>query len=115
MVVEIYLPNYVKHIAKDFSVIVNPIENIDYEDFENNNLEKFNNMSPQIIASDVINNEKFIVYGDKCKFHWMVFAKRLDIDVEPNKEDVIVKGDGPYTYLEKKIKQNNFEPYCCKR
>jgi hypothetical protein len=28
-----------------------------------------------------------------------VFGKRLDIDVEPNKEDVIVDGNGPYKWI----------------
>jgi hypothetical protein len=100
--VEIVLPEYVKHIAKDFTVIVTPICNIDYDSFENNDIEYIKNTkTPEVIASEIQNNEKFFVAGDKCKFNWFVVGKRLNIQVEPNKKDVTVKGDGPYTYIEK--------------
>jgi hypothetical protein len=98
--VEISLPSYAKHIAKDFTVIAIPISDIDLDTFENNDMS--NIKAPIIIASEVQDNEKFFVGGDRCKFNWLVIGKRLDIQVEPNKGDVIVKGDGPYTYLEKK-------------
>jgi len=110
--IEIFLPDYVKYIAKEFNVIVTPIYDIDLpEDFcdENpkiieileilENMKNKKNIQKQIIASNVINGEKFIVYGDKCSFNWIVYGKRHDIVVEPRKGDVILKGDGPYTYL----------------
>ena len=109
--VEVFLPDYVKHIARDFNVIVTPIYDLDLqEDFCDEHpkiteiIKNIKNMKKQIIASNVINGEKFIVYGDKCSFNWVVYGKRHNIVVEPNKADVILKGDGPYTYLEPKQK-----------
>jgi len=106
---EIYLPDYVKYIARDFNVIVTPIYDFELpEDFCDEhpkitemleNMNSLKTVKKQIIASNVINGEKFIVYGDKCSFNWVVYGKRHDIVVEPRKTDVILKGDGPYTYL----------------
>ena len=45
-----------------------------------------------------IKDNKFNVYGDNGSFYWLVHGKRLDLDVEPNKKDIIIKGDGPYLY-----------------
>ena len=46
----------------------------------------------------VINN-KFTVYGESGEFDWVVFGKRGDINVEPERSTVSVKGDGPYKYI----------------
>ena len=46
-----------------------------------------------------IENNKFTVYGEPGEFYWTVIGKRLNINVEPNRDSVVVKGDGPYTYL----------------
>ena len=47
----------------------------------------------------------FFVYSDnphsRQKFDWQVTAVRADVellDVEPLKSEILVKGDGPYTY-----------------
>ncbi len=32
------------------------------------------------------------------EFNWIVYKKRSDINVEPNKSDVPIYGDGPYKY-----------------
>ena len=53
---------------------------------------------PNVVASEVLYNS-FFVFGNPCKFHWVVYGKRKNIEVEPLKENVILKGDGPYTYL----------------
>ena len=44
---------------------------------------------------------KFRVYSDKnnIKFYWIVYGKRNEIEVEPNKTDVNVKGNGPYKWI----------------
>ena len=89
------LPNYVKSFAYGYTVSLTP--------------KSYN--GPNIFhlsATDVIDG-KFTVYRlpllgketleQKCRFDWMVMAKRGDINVEPYKKDVIVKGDGPYKYI----------------
>lgn len=83
--VEISLPEYVKSLAKDFTVHLTPI----YEGVER---------GTSLMASKV-KNGKFTVYGDKGGFSWVVYGKRGDVDVEPRKESVNVKGDGPYKYI----------------
>jgi len=63
------------------------------------NMNSLKTVKKQIIASNVINGVKFIVYGDKCSFNWVVYGWCYDIGVEPRKTDAILNGDGPYTYL----------------
>jgi len=46
-----------------------------------------------------VKNNKFTVYGDKGPFSWVVYGKRGSIEVEPSKDSVKVKGDGPYKYI----------------
>jgi hypothetical protein len=46
-----------------------------------------------------VKDNKFTVYGENCEFFWSVFGKRLSLNVEPNKKDVLVKGDGPYKWI----------------
>jgi hypothetical protein len=50
-------------------------------------------------ASTVVNN-KFEVHGDNGRFYWHVYGKRGDINVEPIKANVNVKGFGPYKFME---------------
>ena len=84
---EIELPEYVKTLATDFTVYVTHEfdEEIDTE--------------PKIYAASKIVNNKFKIYGPKGKASWLVFGKRGDINVEPLKSSVNVKGDGPYKYI----------------
>ena len=51
-----------------------------------------------VLVSEVENN-KFTVFGTNRKFYWHVHGKRLDIDVEPDKDKCDVKGDGPYKWI----------------
>ena len=81
--VDIELPNYVEKFAFDFTVNINPI---------------YNGKIITLNSSEIENN-KFRVYGENSKFHWIVYGKRYDIIVEPNKTDVVVKGEGPYLYI----------------
>lgn len=80
--VDISLPEYTK-IFTDFSIHVTPIGK------DNKN----------VYSVSEVQDGKFSVYGNNGKFFWNVFAKRLDIQVEPSKSDVVVKGNGPYTYV----------------
>jgi hypothetical protein len=81
--VTIELPYYVDKFATDFTVQITPIYN-----------GKIN-----ILNASELSNNLFTVYGDNCKFYWSVYGKRRDIDVEPLKSEVDVKGNGPYLYI----------------
>jgi hypothetical protein len=52
----------------------------------------------QLYTSEVENN-CFTIYGNNCKFFWLVQGKRHDIEVEPLKSKVEVKGTGPYRWI----------------
>ena len=78
--VEITLPEYAKNFY-NFTIQITPINSrINYG------------------VSDV-EYGKFKVFGYNGKFFWTAQATRQEIEVEPSKSDVIVKGDGPYTYI----------------
>ena len=81
--VEIELPHYVSTLAYDFTLNLTPI-------FDS---------KIHILNAGKIENNKFTVYGDNCEFYWTVFGKRFDINIEPYKNTVNVKGDGPYLYI----------------
>lgn len=80
---EIDLPHYVNSLAYDFTVQITPI---------------YSGEIVTLNASEV-ENGRFYVYGKNTKFHWTVYGKRYDIEVEPNKGSVEIKGDGPYLYI----------------
>jgi hypothetical protein len=81
--VEIELPNYVSTLAYEFTVNLTPV----YDG------------KLHLLSTSLVENNKFNVYGDNCFFFWTVYGKRFDIDVEPIKTQVTVKGDGPYLHL----------------
>ena len=82
--VTIELPDYVKNIATELTIQITPI-------YDGKTIKTFN-------VSEVEDN-KFTVYGPNGKFYWIVHGKRLSISVEPLKEEVNVKGDGPYKWI----------------
>ena len=84
---EIELPEYVKTLATDFNVYVT------------HELDEEIDTEPKIYAATKIVNNKFKIYGPNGKASWLVFGKRGDINVEPLKLSVNVKGDGPYKYI----------------
>lgn len=81
--VEIQLPPYVEKLARDFTVQITPI----YKD------------KIVTLNSSEVENNAFKVYGENSKFHWHAHGIRQDINVEPDKSSVNVKGDGPYLYI----------------
>ena len=81
--VEVVLPHYVEKLAYGFTVQVTPI---------------YSNKIVTLNSSEVENNA-FKVYGENAKFHWVVYGSRQEVNVEPNKADVNVKGNGPYLYI----------------
>jgi hypothetical protein len=79
----ITLPYYVDSFATDFTVTVTPIYN----------------GTLRLLNCSKVKDNYFTVYGSEGEFDWSVFGKRADINVEPYKNAVVVKGDGPYKYL----------------
>jgi len=85
---EISLPDYVDALATDFTVHVTPMYDDEHEP-------RFT----ALCASDAVNG-KFTVCGkEPGPFSWVVYGKRSNVEVEPNKSDVTLHGDGPYTWL----------------
>jgi hypothetical protein len=87
--VEIELPEYAKHIGKNFTIQLTEIYS-GPESTEN-----------KLKTTEVVDG-KFTVYGSNGSFYWLVHAERNEIVVEPHKEDYELRGDGPYTYITKK-------------
>jgi hypothetical protein len=81
---KIILPYYVNNLATDFTVQLTPI-------YSGAKIEQLN--------TSEITNGYFTVYGSNCKFYWLVHGKRADIQVEPDKDSVIINGDGPYKWI----------------
>jgi hypothetical protein len=82
--VNILLPDYVDALATEFTIQITPI-------YCGKKIE-------QLYTSEVENNS-FYVYGENCKFFWLVQGKRDDIQVEPLKSNVELKGSGPYKWI----------------
>ena len=89
----ITLPSYVCKFAKDFTVNLQTF--CKYND-------KIDDILNTTLTHSNIENNTFTVFGKSCNFSYIVFGKRDEIDVEPDKSKYELKGDGPYTYLEKK-------------
>ena len=82
--IAIKLPDYVEKLASNFTIQITPI---------------YNGSIVVLNVGEVINNV-FLVYGENCKFYWSVYGKRLEItNIEPNKNEVSVKGSGPYLWI----------------
>jgi hypothetical protein len=83
--VAIELPDYVDKLATNLTVHLTPI----YDG---------NIYKPQYFATEVSAN-KFLVHGVNGAFYWTVYGQRLSFIVEPDKNEVEIKGDGPYKWL----------------
>lgn len=80
----IKLPDYVEKLASNFTIQITPIYN----------------GSIVVLNVGEVRNNNFLVYGENCKFYWSVYGKRLEItNIEPNKNEVSVKGSGPYLWI----------------
>ena len=51
-------------------------------------------------ASEVDESGSFTVHGENGKFSWVAIGKRGDVNPEPYKNEIVVKGDGPYRWIE---------------
>jgi hypothetical protein len=80
----IQLPKYVVSLATNFTIHLS----------KKYNYECNNNLS----FSDIDENGEFIVYGTNCEFHWIVYGERKTLIVEPDKDTIIIEGNGPYKW-----------------
>ena len=83
--VTVNLPDYIPGWAYDFTITVTGI----YD----GKLKLYN-------ASEVDESGAFTVYGENGKFNWIAIGKRGDINAEPYKNEIVIKGDGPYKWVE---------------
>ena len=89
--VGITLPAYVKNLATELTVHLTPVLNDD--DIEDE--------TPLNIRSTRVRDNGFTVYANKpVAFHWVVFGKRCDVKAEVNKSEAVMRGDGPYRWLD---------------
>jgi hypothetical protein len=80
----VQLPEYVDALASDFNIQVTGI---------------YDGTKVRVYNVSLIEQGSFTVYGENGAFHWLVIGRRSEIEVEPNKSDVVVKGDGPYLWI----------------
>ena len=94
--VQIYLADYVDHIATDFTVCVTPV--LTSANATTTKVRTF----PRVIASRV-QQGTFTVYSNiaPCVFNYLVFGKRQTMEVEPEKALVTLQGASasPYKWL----------------
>jgi len=81
---EIVLPDYVKDLATDFTIQITAIGS-------NNCL--YTSRVDQILGT-------FKVFGNPGSFFWHVHGKRQNVEVEPRKDSVNIKGSGPYKWID---------------
>ena len=79
----IELPKYVKNLAYRFTVQITQIYDGKHKTF----------------GVSRVKDNKFTVYGENGEFFWLVHGVRHDIQIEPNKKDIVVKGSGPYKWI----------------
>jgi hypothetical protein len=87
--VTIVLPDYVESIASNFTVQVTPIYDEDAATYPA--------LTP--FSAGRVKNNKFVVHGPAGAFFWQVHGERLRIEVEPDRRDLVVRGDGPYKWI----------------
>ena len=78
----ISLDDYVTEFAYDFTVSVTAIG------------------KPRLCGcSEIESDGTFIIYGEPGVYHWVVYGKRGEVNTEPLKNSVEIKGTGPYKYI----------------
>jgi hypothetical protein len=82
----ILLPDYVEEFETEFTIQVTKIYSEE-------------NPNAILLKASRVQGNSFNVYGKNCKFYWIVYGKRRDIEVEPLKAATNVKGSGPYKWI----------------
>jgi hypothetical protein len=80
----IQLPEYVEHLATEFTIQVTPI---------------YSGKQPEPLYTSGVEKNSFVVYGENGKFYWHVNGKRADITIEPSRDTNTVHGSGPYKWI----------------
>ena len=83
----IELPEYVDKLFTNITIQVTGI----YDGF---NVKKYN-------PGEFLDN-KFTVYGPNGTFCWIIYGSRKNFEVEPLRENTLVKRNGPYTWIDNK-------------
>ena len=91
--VTVQLPEYVNALANHFTMNVTPEMNVDEENADHSFV--------NIFTTPIKNNTFRIYASTPCIVHWVVFGNRKDIPlvVEVYKNDIEVKGSGPYKWI----------------
>ena len=90
----IRLPDYVTSFSKNFTIQITRI--IDFEDDDKSQEDEEDYSTLKV---STIKNNSFKVFGRPGKFYWHVYGTRNEIVSEPNKKDVVLKGEGPYKWI----------------
>jgi hypothetical protein len=88
--ISISIPEYATKIGFNWSIQLTPI----------------GKSSTQQLSCSEVDTETgtFTVYcNNGAKFYWIVYGQRTIFEVEPDKDSIDVKGDGPYRWYSKKI------------
>ncbi len=80
----VQLPDYVGALASDFNIQITGI---------------YDGIKVNVYNVSLVEQCSFTVYGENGAFHWLVIGRRGMIDVEPNKSDVLIQGEGPYLWI----------------
>ena len=83
----ITLPTYVSTLADDFTVHVSQVADDSEDTFV------------QLSATRVRDGQFVVRASASTAFTWVVYGRRLAIDVEPKKSEVCVEGNGPYRWI----------------
>ena len=87
--VEVELPDYVEKLATNLTAQITPVYSPGRDKHSTYYVTK-------------IEGNKFKVYGCNGEVNWVVYGRRQSIETEPSKDLYELRGDGPYTYLQKK-------------
>ena len=83
----IYLPDYATKIGFNWSIHLTPI----------------GKSATEHLSCSEIENGAFIVYcNNGAKFYWIVYGQRTIFNAEPYRDNIDVKGDGPYKWYNTK-------------
>jgi hypothetical protein len=85
----IQLPDYIAPLATNLSAQITPIYSKD---------NKIKNITKNIYETSEIENNAFTVYGKNGSFYWTVYGTKDEINVQPNKCEINVQKNGPYTW-----------------
>jgi hypothetical protein len=81
------LPHYAQAFAREFTIQITPICSS-------------TRPVPNVYGASEVENGGFTVYGSAGRFYWHAYGMRSAIDVEPPRNAVVIRGEGPYRWVE---------------